>query len=121
LVIEKSGYYFAEVFNLFGCSNITSELFFVYSYLNTVSQNDEWITLSPNPFNDFFTISFSNNIPIKIYWELTNTNGEVLKSNVITQNSNHSMIVETSELLAGIYIVRFKSANRQKSIKIVKL
>jgi PKD repeat protein len=120
LVIDKSGNYFAEVFNGFGCSNASPELFFVYSHSDLIKPKDKWVTIFPNPFSEYITVSFSKDIIGMLQYEIINLNGSVVELNQIKQTSNHSESLNTSQLPSGTYMLRISSRNKQIIKKIVK-
>lgn len=77
---------------------------------------------TPNPTSDNTTISFHINSPNYIKLELYNIEGKLLKSiyNGIITEGNHSYIVNTSSLSAGIYIYKLTTKEGSISKKMIK-
>ena len=90
---------------------------YYYSDINTISINElskKAISITPNPANNYITISGITNSIINIY----NISGKLVK----TQNINSSNKIDISKIKKGIYIV---SATKNNSIistkKLIKL
>ena len=74
------------------------------------------VTLAPNPFTSQLRIA--NPEGVAAHYELLSLSGVAIRSGVL---EGAEVIVETSELPAGIYFVRFYGVNTaQKSVKVVK-
>ena len=74
------------------------------------------VTVAPNPFTSQLRIA--NPEGVAAHYELLSLSGVVIRSGVL---EGAEVIVETSELPAGIYFVRFYGVNTaQKSVKVVK-
>ena len=74
------------------------------------------VTVAPNPFTSQLRIA--NPEGVAAHYELLSLSGVVIRSGVL---DGAEVIVETSELPAGIYFVRFYGVNTaQKSVKVVK-
>lgn len=77
--------------------------------------SSEEIKVSPNPFNDFFTI-YSNGEINQL--SLTNALGEKIKIDKTVYNNR--VVVNTNTLRNGVYFLTVKTANESKIHRLVK-
>jgi len=94
-----------------------------FSATDTLLQNDTFdvattnFSVSPNPANDFVTISNSENISVNSI-SMTDLNGRVVKQN---SYSNVSEVqVNISDLASGVYMMNIKSDKGSVTKKIIK-
>jgi hypothetical protein len=79
------------------------------------------INVFPNPTKDKLQITSKNALFTEGVLELTNLLGQVIKRQVITNLSSPSIEVDVSDVLNGVYLLRFSNTKgRQFSTKIVK-
>jgi Secretion system C-terminal sorting domain len=79
-----------------------------------VNNDDDYWTVSPNPIKDVLFINFpAGSVPDKI--SIYNATGELVKEIEVSQTTS----IDFSGYTSGLYLV--KSANRQLTVKIVKM
>ncbi len=83
---------------------------------------NEIITFSPNPANDYVSISHVEALNgASVTYEIINTNGSVVKKGLIPQNTLNPTI-EISDLTIGLYIITLSSMKKPIiSMKIIKM
>ena len=93
------------------------------SATDTLLQNDTFdlattnFSVSPNPANDFITVSNSENIFVNAI-SITDLNGRVVKQNSFSNLSN--VQVNVSDLSSGVYMLNISSDKGSVTKKIIK-
>lgn len=85
-----------------------------------ISVNDKMIfkpQLSPNPMNDFVSISNLNASGKSSFLKVYNIIGEEILSTPLSQNKNR---IDCSEFESGVYLFQISSGNKMKAIKVLK-
>ncbi len=95
------------------------------SYLASLSVNafdlsDEKAFVFPNPAKNNFTIQFPKNSASDVNMTIINTNGQVVKKQIISKNEiiNNEKAIDISNLNNGIYFVQLYSNSYTKTIKL---
>ncbi len=83
--------------------------------LGTADFKKNQIQVYPNPVADFITVNL-NNVAKSATLEVLNMNGQLVSSQKIDQSSK----VDLSQLAKGVYILKFKTASKTETLKIVK-
>jgi hypothetical protein len=80
------------------------------------------ICIFPNPFDDYFRISFYLNNQENVEINLFDLSGKFLSTLIYSNLSmgNHVVPVINKSLSPGVYLVRYKCGKTEKTIKIVK-
>lgn len=120
LEINKSGIYFVKVFNENRCSNVSDEMFYVYSESSLIVKAKDEFQVMPNPFSDRINVYFSGKYSDLISWELIQLDGKVIKLKNIGRTSNNSLQISTTDIPAGVYFLRINSINQKATQKLVK-
>jgi PKD repeat protein len=120
LEINKSGNYFVKIFNENRCSNVSDEMFYVYSESSLIVMAEDEFQIMPNPFSGKINVYFSGKYSDLISWELIQLDGKVIKFKNIEQTSNNSLQISTTDMPAGIYFLRINSINKKVTRKLVK-
>ncbi len=82
--------------------------------------NEDLVTISPNPANDKVTINYMLNQSANITFAITDLNGKTYFSTQENQAPGiHSINYNTSELSAGVYIVRIVSQQQSVYKKLI--
>lgn len=87
------------------------------SVLGTAEFLDSKFSVSPNPANDFVTISNADNISVKAI-SITDLNGRVVKQNTYSNVTN--VQVNVSDLASGVYMMSISSDKGSVTKKIIK-
>jgi len=87
-----------------------------YDGINELSA-DNFITMSPNPCNDFLHIDWSDNIEVH-YIQLIDLQGSVIYSENYTHTANE-LSIEVQNFINGIYFVRIQTSKGWISKKIL--
>lgn len=78
------------------------------------------IKLFPNPTKNNFNIQFPNNFLDQSEITITNTNGQVIKKQIVTQNElDQNNSIEINGLNSGFYFVKIESIKFVKTIKLI--
>jgi len=111
---KKSGYYKVEV-RFSDYTNITNEIF--YNYLGTTEKLTETFKVFPNPVHDKLKIQYINNHFAGIYFEIIDIQGNVI---IRRKHLQKDMIINTSFLKNGVYIVKLTTQEKTTEKKFVK-
>jgi hypothetical protein len=86
--------------------------------VNNLSIASVTITVYPNPFQDFTTVSFQCNLHEPVDLMLYNTDGKIVRS--YKKIAGHELIIQKKDLNAGVYLYKISSdGNTMKSGKLV--
>jgi subtilisin family serine protease len=110
-----SGVYRVEVTNSSGCSNSSESFNFILTSLNEVVIEGSKITVFPNPVKDFINFRVNQQNFKRIEASLLTVDGKIIQQTVLPNGISQMNI---SNLANGSYIVRIKSGNEMKSIKV---
>lgn len=79
-------------------------------------------SIAPNPFSDHFTVSFNAPEPGITLFQLTNSAGQIIKTEQITTNEiiNKYEYSEKQNLMPGIYVLTLKNGNSVITRKLFK-
>lgn len=79
------------------------------------------VTLFPNPNDGEVNISFGLDTPQKVTFKIMDLSGKVLKSTIIQGNSGNNLIMlDNSDLSAGVYLVQLSTDSVNKILQFVK-
>ena len=82
------------------------------------SANNFALSLYPNPATDAITVSVSANKHEEAIIELMDITGKVLK----TVKSNHTQVsMDVSDIVTGVYFVKYSQGNQSRTIRVNKL
>jgi hypothetical protein len=86
-------------------------------YLNL---SDKKVLVYPNPAKNNFSIQFPKNSDSDLEVTIINTNGQVVKKQIISKNEliNNEKSIDVSNLNNGIYLVQLYSNSYSKAIKL---
>jgi hypothetical protein len=87
------------------------------SVLSTTEFIDSNFSISPNPANDFITVSNADNISVNAI-SITDLNGRVVKQNTYSNVTN--VQVNVSDLASGVYMMSISSDKASVTKKIIK-
>ena len=89
-----------------------------------VNFENNGFSIYPNPVRDNFTIEFEISKPKQMQISLYNVRGERVRSiyNGFNNNGKNSFIIETDNLLSGVYFIRIdnRDANLTRKILVIK-
>ena len=105
-------------------SGIFSKLIDCQDSCNSLSANEileiEELTISPNPSNGFFNVSFFSNSYYEIGLSVKNMIGDVLYfKNIYPIKKNHKLTLNLKNYISGVYFVEIKTKNKTYNKKIV--
>lgn len=118
-----------DILGVAGTANAVSSTGMLDNFLvrasatDTLLQNDTFdlattnFSVSPNPANDFITVSNSENIFVNAI-SITDLNGRVVKQNSFSNLSN--VQVNVSDLSSGVYMLNISSDKGSVTKKIIK-
>ena len=88
---------------------------------NTIDLSDKKASVFPNPAKNNLTIQFPNTIDSDTEVTITTINGQVVKSQIISQNEliDNQKQIDIADLKNGIYLLQLHSNNYSKTLKIV--
>lgn len=110
-----SGIYKVEITNANGCTNVSDDFNFVLTSLNEVVIEGSKITVFPNPVKDFINFRVNQQSIQRIEASLLTVDGKIIQQLVLP---NGFAQMNVSNLANGTYIVRIKSGNEMKVIKV---
>lgn len=116
-----SGVYYFSILNNSPLNALTQALivdtFSVTQTLNNAEFLDSKFSVSPNPANDFISISNSDNILVNSI-SISDLNGRTVKQNSFSDASN--VQVNLSDLASGVYMMKITSDKGAVTKKIIK-
>lgn len=87
--------------------------------------NEQAFTISPNPVNDYINIDLKNTIAgnEKATIEIYNSNGQVVLIQEIKAENlqNNQSSIDTQKLPQGVYFINVKTAEKESSLKFIKM
>lgn len=113
-MVTENGEY-SVIVSLFGCKSAPSTPVNVNVTDIETLESNKLIKIFPNPVSDQLVIEFLGN-RAKIFFEITNIAGQlVYKGNLVERT-----VVETSDFVAGYYIIKLENGEKFEFNKIVK-
>ncbi len=106
---------YSVIVTIGGCSSESSEVVHVIPVGIELFSENIYITLSPNPVEDFCTIINHNNYTSIVY-TLCNQQGQQIK----TGSCLHQTTISMSDLSAGMYVMKISDGVAYKYIKVIK-
>lgn len=82
------------------------------------SSNELEMTISPNPFSDNITLTFSDAISDVIIVRIYNSHGQIAHNQ--TYSPTQKINLDLGNLTQGLYIARVSSNGKQSSLKLIK-
>jgi len=87
------------------------------------TMGDQWISVYPVPFNNYFTVVFKSSVNGKANLQLLDATGRIIetKSITVTPGVFSSIQFDHSYFLTkGIYFIHYDDGNQKKTLKIIK-
>lgn len=112
--IDHTAYYSIQVTTADGCSMFSKSMEYTAIPTEITNQTLQEITIFPNPMVDFVTITNANEYELTIF----DYTGKIILKEKIT--SDHDAL-NTKKIPSGIYQAQFKKANKQITVKLLKL
>ena len=86
-----------------------------------VLEEEMSLKIYPNPLQDYLIIEAEAKISDEfLHLQLYNLNGQLIQQKYIPRTGNIKTQLRTGELASGIYILKIRSRNRIKTVKLIK-
>jgi len=119
-VATQSGNYNVVAIDFNGCSGATADVYVSITGLQTIK--NEYFSIYPNPFNSDISVTFFNEASRINLLEVYSATGLLVNSyNLNLVYKNQIMQLELSDLIGGIYLIRFSGNDFQYNQRIIKL
>jgi hypothetical protein len=118
-VATQSGNYSVVAIDFNGCSGATADVYVSITGLNTIK--NEYFSIYPNPFNSNISITFLSEVSRFNSLEVYTATGKLVKSyNLNSVYKNQIMQLELSDLIDGMYLLRFSGNDFHYNQRIIK-
>jgi hypothetical protein len=118
-VATQSGNYSVVAIDFIGCSGATADVYVSITGLNTIK--NEYFSIYPNPFNSNISITFLSEVSRFNSLEVYTATGKLVKSyNLNSVYKNQIMQLELSDLIDGMYLLRFSGNDFHYNQRIIK-
>jgi hypothetical protein len=102
---NEPGFYQEILTDIFDCDSIVTHQIILTSAVQDLVIETKTLNVSPNPFNNTFTLS-TENLNEKIQsWALFNVNGEIISSSSNLTPTNQ-ITIQQNNLLKGVYLLK---------------
>ncbi len=118
-VATQSGNYSVVAIDFNGCSGATADVYVSITGLNTIK--NECFSIYPNPFNSNISITFFSEASRFNSLEVYTATGKLVNSyNLNSVYKNQIMQLELSDLIDGMYLLRFSGNDFHYNQRIIK-